>query len=119
MTHLKAIFDVWQGNASALASDIGEQDVKVRQWRARNSIPSKYWQRIIDAAKVKGATLTLAMFLLGFISPSKEGVDLVGDPAGDLVDQDRVVICDVCDQRVDQLTACTFVDCPHSDRRAA
>lgn len=45
--------------------------------------------------------------------------DYASDPAGDPVDLDRVVICDVCDNRVDQMTACTFVDCPHSERRAA
>jgi hypothetical protein len=34
---------------------------------------------------------------------------------------DRVIICDVCEQRVDGAipNACTFVDCPHAQRIAA
>ena len=34
---------------------------------------------------------------------------------------ERVIICDVCSQRVDDAVAksCSFVDCPHSERIAA
>lgn len=63
MTHLKAIFAVWDHNAEAMASDIGESGNKVRAWRARNSIPSGYWPRIIAAAKLKGETITLDQFI--------------------------------------------------------
>lgn len=111
MTHLTTIFAAWENNAEALALDIGVPGVTVRQWRARKSIPARYWQTIIAAAAKKGVTLTLAMFLPGSNDTS--------EPAGDPADLDRVVICDVCDHRVDQMTACAFVDCPHSERRAA
>jgi len=61
---LKPIYDVWDGNAEALAADIGESGVTVRQWRNRKSIPPRYWQKIIEAAAEKrGKTLTLADFL--------------------------------------------------------
>ncbi|NJM51058.1 MAG: hypothetical protein HC843_09440 [Sphingomonadales bacterium] len=111
MKQLSTIFAAWDNNAEALASAIDVPGVTVRQWRARKNIPARYWQTIIAAAAKKGVTLTLAMFLPGSNDAS--------EPAGDPVDLDRVVICDVCDTRVDQMTACTFVDCPHSERRAA
>ncbi|HEY8604697.1 hypothetical protein [Tsuneonella suprasediminis] len=101
MSHLKPIYAVWDHNAEAMASDIGEPGVKVRQWRNRGNIPATYWQRIIDAAlRVKGARLDLSQF----IPP---------DPAP--AAPERVIVCDVCDRRVDDMTAkaCTFVDCPH------
>lgn len=40
----------------------------------------------------------------------------VGEPEAAPVPDARVIICDVCERRVDGGTtkACTFVDCPHS-----
>ncbi|KUO53172.1 MAG: hypothetical protein APF82_00870 [Sphingomonadales bacterium BRH_c42] len=108
MSHLKPIYAVWDHNAEAMASDIGEPGVKVRQWRNRGNIPAVYWQRIIDAAlRIKGQRLDLSQF----IPP---------DPAP-VVTPERIIVCDVCDRRVDEQLpkACTFVDCPHSQRAAA
>lgn len=63
MSHLTPIYAVWDGNAEAMASDIGESGVTVRQWRNRGSIPPKYWQAIIVAAKAKGGRLKLEQFI--------------------------------------------------------
>ena len=113
MSNLSTIFAAWAHNAEALALEIGVPGVTVRQWRARKSIPLRYWQTIIAAAAKKDITLTLAMFLPLSTDTS--------EPAGDPADLDRVVICDVCEARVDGEAppACTFVDCPHSQRIAA
>lgn len=62
MSYLDPIYEVWP-TAEAMAADIGENGVTVRQWRRRNSIPPKYWQRIIDAAKSKKAKLNLQQFM--------------------------------------------------------
>ncbi|HVM38321.1 MAG TPA: hypothetical protein VM265_08045 [Sphingomicrobium sp.] len=53
--HLQKIFDVWDGNAEAMATDIGETGVTVRQWRNRGSIHSDHWPKIIKAAASRGA----------------------------------------------------------------
>jgi hypothetical protein len=63
MSHLKPIYAVWDDNAEALASDIGELGVTVRQWRNRGNIPPEYWNRIISAAARKGSSLELHQFL--------------------------------------------------------
>lgn len=48
-----------------------------------------------------------------------EGDDLSGTGEDALADT-RVIVCDVCERRVDdgRPNACTFVDCPHSGRTA-
>lgn len=63
MSHLNTIYAVWNGNAEALAADIGVLGVTVRQWRNRGNIPAKYWPKIIAAAEAKGVKLTLAQFM--------------------------------------------------------
>jgi hypothetical protein len=63
MSHLSPIYAIWDGNAEALAADIGEAGVLVRQWRNRESIPPKYWQRIISAAERKGAIIPIEAFI--------------------------------------------------------
>lgn len=63
MSHLASIYAVWDGNAEALAHDIGESGVLVRQWRNRSNIPPRYWQRIIDAAAKKGADIPWTDFV--------------------------------------------------------
>ena len=63
MEHLKPIYDAWAGNAEAMASDINELGVTVRQWRNRGNIPPQYWQKIIAAAAVRGVTLELHQFI--------------------------------------------------------
>ncbi len=65
MSHpqIQTIFEAWGGNAEQLAADIGESGVTVRQWRRRNSIPPRYWNRIIDAAARRGKVVTLEQFL--------------------------------------------------------
>jgi hypothetical protein len=61
-SHLDPIYAVWDGNAEAMAADIGELGVTVRQWRNRNSIPAPYWPKIIEAAARKEAALELWQF---------------------------------------------------------
>lgn len=65
MSHLNKIFAVWDDNAEALASDIGEKGVTVRQWRNRGDIPSRAAQlKIIRAAYERcGTVLSLEDFL--------------------------------------------------------
>ena len=63
MSHLKPIYEVWDGNAEAMAADIGESGVTVRQWRNRGNIPPHYWPRIISEAKRKGVKLEWLQFV--------------------------------------------------------
>jgi hypothetical protein len=63
MSHLAQIYEPWDGNAEAMAKDIAEEGVTVRQWRNRGNIPPQYWRKIIDAAEAKGVTLTLEQFI--------------------------------------------------------
>lgn len=62
--HLAKIFDAWDGNAEAMATDIEELGVTVRQWRNRGDIPSRAWPKIIKAAaELRGRELRLEDFL--------------------------------------------------------
>jgi hypothetical protein len=63
MSSLAPIYEPWGGNAEAMAADIGEKPVTVRQWRNRGSIPPLYWRKIITAAEARGARLTLDQFV--------------------------------------------------------
>lgn len=63
MSHLKPIYDAWDGNAEAMATDIGEQGVTVRQWRNRGNIPPQYWPRIIAEAAKRGRALEFHQFI--------------------------------------------------------
>lgn len=63
MSHLHPIYDVWGGNAEAMATDIAERGVTVRQWRNRGDIPSRAWPKIIKAAAAKGTIIPLEAFL--------------------------------------------------------
>lgn len=47
------------GGAAKMAPEIGELPNTIRQWVARGSIPARYWQKIIEAARrlnVRGVT---------------------------------------------------------------
>lgn len=69
MSHLNPIFAVWDDNAEALAADIGEKGVTVRQWRNRGDIPSRAAQlKIIRAAFDKNGTV---FRLEDFLSPEE------------------------------------------------
>lgn len=68
MHHLASVYAPWDGNAEALAADIGEKPVTVRQWRNRGNIPPQYWPAIMKAAAAKGFKLDWVQFL-------PEGVD--------------------------------------------
>lgn len=62
MSGIETIFAVWP-TARALAVDIGESDVTVRQWRNRAGfIPPRYWARIQQAAEARGTFLPLELF---------------------------------------------------------
>lgn len=63
MSHLKPIYDVWEGNAEAMATDISESGVTVRQWRNRGNIPPQYWPKIIAAAAERGKALEWLQFV--------------------------------------------------------
>lgn len=62
MTSIATIYSVWGGNAEAMAADIGETGITVRQWRNRNSIPPRAWAAIITKAAEKGVTLAVSDF---------------------------------------------------------
>lgn len=101
MSHLSSIYAVWDGNAEALAADIGESGVLVRQWRNRGSIPARYWQRIIDAAARREGAITWTDFI-----PPEDA-----SPA----------LCTTCDVRLDDMSirACSVRDCPNAQKDAA
>ena len=63
MSHLAPIYALWDGNAEAMATAIGENPITVRQWRNRGSIPPKYWRKIIATASEAGAELSIDAFL--------------------------------------------------------
>jgi len=63
MEQIAALYAPWGGNAEAMASDIGENPITVRQWRNRGSIPPRYWRKIISAADRKGCALTFDSFV--------------------------------------------------------
>lgn len=63
MSHLIPIYDVWDGNAEAMAADIAESGVTVRQWRNRGNIPPQYWPKIIEAAVARGKHLNWRQFV--------------------------------------------------------
>jgi hypothetical protein len=63
MSHLKPIYAVWDDNAEAMATDIGELGVTVRQWRNRGNIPPQYWTKIIAAAALKEKLLEWRQFV--------------------------------------------------------
>ena len=63
MSHLKPIYAAWDHNAEAMATDIGEQGVTVRQWRNRGNIPPQYWPAIIEAAAKRGKALEWHQFI--------------------------------------------------------
>lgn len=63
MSHLEPIYAAWDNNAEAMAADIGELGVTVRQWRNRGKIPLEYWHKIIAAAAQRGVTLELQQFV--------------------------------------------------------
>lgn len=100
MSHLNPIYAVWDNNAEAMATAIGEPGVKVRQWRNRGNIPSSYWQRIIDEAARLGVTLTWNQFTRP---------------------RQSVLICSVCDLRAEQPEAqsCTAPNCGLNQRKVA
>ena len=63
MTYLTPIYEAWSGNAEAMAADIGESGVTVRQWRNRGNIPPRYWPKIVAAAAGRGVSLELGQFI--------------------------------------------------------
>lgn len=63
MSQIDRIYAPWDGNAEAMAADIGEKAVTVRQWRRRGNIPAKYWPRIISSAQQRGSPIDLQDFL--------------------------------------------------------
>lgn len=62
-SHLDPIYAVWDDNAEAMAADIGELGVTVRQWRNRRNIPPQYWPKIIEVAAGKGRVLEWKQFV--------------------------------------------------------
>lgn len=98
MSHLTPIFAAWDHNAEAMAAAIGEPGVKVRQWRNRGNIPSRYWPRIIAEAKKKGVKLDMSQF----IAPA-------------------VAMCGACELPADrpEVDSCTRSDCGLRQKEAA
>ena len=77
MSHLEPIFEVWDGNAEAMARDIDIDGQKVRQWRHRKSIPPAYWKKIIAAAAERDVKLEWSGFLA---SDKPQGTELAAGP---------------------------------------
>lgn len=76
---VKSIIDLWPTRA-ALASDISVAgDVvtpdRVHKWAARGDIPARYWARIIDAGRARGADVTAEALVAAHapaVTPSPE-----------------------------------------------
>jgi hypothetical protein len=49
LTTYQSVLELWRTRA-ALARLIGAKEALVRSWHARDSIPEKYFLRIVDAA---------------------------------------------------------------------
>lgn len=62
MANIELIYSAWNRNAEAMAADLEEEGVTVRQWRNRGSIPPRAWAKIIEKASAKGVRLTLDDF---------------------------------------------------------
>lgn len=69
------IISSW-GTMQSLADDLGEQYVTVANWKWRKSIPSKYWLRIVEAAKARDLhNITLEALAIAHAEPAhKEAV---------------------------------------------
>lgn len=63
MSQLAPIYSAWDGNAEAMALDIDEKPVTVRQWRNRGNIPPRYWPKIIAKAAERGHSLDWLQFV--------------------------------------------------------
>jgi len=66
-----AIVNLWP-SAEALAADIGEKGVTVRQMRNRDSIDAGYWERILAAAAVRGFHAVTSELLIKLAARKKE-----------------------------------------------
>jgi len=42
-----------------LAADIGVPEMAIYSWRARDSIPMRYWRRIVASAQKRGLSITM------------------------------------------------------------
>lgn len=71
MLNIAQIYAIWDGNAEALAADVGVPGVTARQWRNRRSIPQSAWGKIIEKAADRGHKLTLADFDKGLADLAK------------------------------------------------
>jgi hypothetical protein len=59
MQALQDIFGLWP-SISVMAESIGAKTDTVRKWKKSGRIPEDSWEVVIDAAGMKGATLTIA-----------------------------------------------------------
>ncbi len=59
MTHesFSKIVRLWPDD-DTLASEVGATKEQVRKWRARDRIPSEWWQAIVGAARKRRFTVT-------------------------------------------------------------
>ena len=55
----------------AIALDLGVEEITVRQWGNRNSIPSPYWARLVELAPAHGVSLSLSELAEIAESPSE------------------------------------------------
>ena len=59
ITHAE-IIDLWP-SMRVLADEINESLPKVNQWKARNSIPSKFWVSLVALAQNRDIAITYKM----------------------------------------------------------
>lgn len=53
MKTIRDVMDRWE-SAEALAEELGQKGVTVRQWRNRGGIPPRYWLALLEAAERRG-----------------------------------------------------------------
>jgi len=72
MQALDDIFSIWT-SISSLATALNEKEDTVYRWKKRRRIPEDAWQPVIDAAALRGKTLTIADMHAANRPPKRRG----------------------------------------------
>lgn len=73
MQALHDIFGIWNHKIPIMAASIGAKTDTVRKWKRHGRIPEDSWQAVIDAALVRGRSLTAGDLLAANRVPKQRG----------------------------------------------
>lgn len=73
MQALQDIFAIFDGSIGLMAAAVGAKYDTVRKWKKSGRIPEDSWQAVIDAALVRGKTLTASDLLEANRAPKLRG----------------------------------------------